>query len=497
MATSETQTRFSTMFFRERGTEDVNIGKLLREYLDNGESALNITDYSFRKAREEELKSHSVLTTRWHKLRHHSIQQSFLNSTNRFSVVPAGRRSGKTEIAKRRLVYKAITNKKYANARFIASAPTHLQAKRIFWNDLKLLVPRKILLCRPSESELTILLANGSEIQVVGLDVPERTEGNPITHILLDEYGNMKPNVWSEHIRPGLSDHKGTADFIGVPEGRNHYHDLYLDAQKEENEEWSTFEWPSSDILDPNEIQSARSLLDPITYLQEYEAQFVSFQGTAYYQFSEKNTQYPLVYQSNKPLILCFDFNVSPGVALICQEFEGNYQYNGDSLSGPAFTGIIDEVYIRDNSTTPRICYKIVNKYGNHRERVTCYGDSTGGARGTAKVSGSDWDLVEKVLKPVFGYNFRMDVPRSNPRERVRINAVNSRLESVDKHIRLRLDKSSTPNLIRDLEGVRLKDGTGEIDKTDLKLTHLTDALGYYISRKFPTIERRVKIEQF
>ncbi len=485
------------MFFRERMSEGMDVGQLLREYLNSPESSLNINDYSFRTQREEELKSSSVLTTRWHKLRHHSIQQSFLNSIYRFNVVPSGRRSGKTEIAKRRLVRKAVKNKKYSNARFVASAPTHLQAKRIFWDDLKKLVPKKLLLCRPSESELSLFLVNGSEIQVVGLDVPERIEGNPITHILLDEYGNMKPSVWEEHIRAGLSDHKGTADFIGVPEGRNHYHDLYVDAQNSANEEWSTFEWPSSDILDPDEIKSARSLLDPITYLQEYEAQFVSFQGAAYYQFSEENVKYPLQYQPHKPLIICFDFNVSPGVAVIAQEFEGNYQYNGDSLVGPPFTGIIGEVYIRDNSTTPRVCNKIVDKYGNHKERVVCYGDSTGGARGTAKVSGSDWDLVEKILRPVFGHNFRLNVPRANPRERVRINAVNSRLQSVDKHIRLRLDQKSTPNLIRDLEGVRLKDETGEIDKSDLKLTHLTDALGYYVAREFPTIERKIKMEQF
>jgi len=485
------------MFFRERMSGDMDVGQLLRDYLDSPESSLNINDYSFGVQREKELKSSNVLTYRWHKLRHHSIQQSFLNSTNRFNVVPSGRRSGKTEIAKRRLVFKAVTNNKYDNARFIASAPTHLQAKRIFWDDLKKLVPKKLLICRPSESELTLLLVNGSEIQVVGLDVPERTEGNPITHILLDEYGNMKPSVWGEHIRPGLSDHKGTADFIGVPEGRNHYHDVYLNAKNPDNKEWCTFEWPSSDILDPDEIKSARSLLDPITYLQEYEAQFVSFQGAAYYQFSKENVRYPLQYQAHKPLIICLDFNVSPGVAVIAQEFDGNYQYNGYSLTGPSFTGIIDEVYIRDNSTTPRICDKIVDKYGNHKERVICYGDSTGGARGTAKVAGSDWDLVEKVLKPVFGHNFRLNVPKANPRERVRINALNSRLQSVDKDIRLRLDKESTPNLIRDLEGVRLKDETGEIDKSDLRLTHLTDALGYYIAREFPTTERRVKIEQF
>ena len=496
MTLTETQSRFARMFFNERMSASMDIGKLFREYLDCSTSSFNLNDHSFRVERKKEERSTKVLTPRWHFLRHHVIQQQFLHSNIRFVLVPSGRRSGKTEIGKRRLVKKAISHTKYPNARFIAAAPTHLQAKRIFWDDLKSLVPKRLLLCRPSESELTIFLVNGSEIQVAGLDAPERVEGNPITHILLDEYGNMKSSVWSEHIRPGLSDHKGTADFIGVPEGRNHYYDLYLDAQSSDNNEWAVFEWPSSDILDSKEIASAKSLLDPVTYQQEYNGKFTSFQGTAYYQFSDENTNYTLQYQPHKPLIFCFDFNVAPGVAIVCQEFEANYQYNGDSVQGPAFTGVIDEVYIRDNSTTPRICNKLIDKYGNHRERVICYGDATGGARGTAKIEGSDWDLIKRIFHPVFGHNFRMDIPRSNPRERVRVNAVNSRLKSVDGSVRLRFNKKVTPNLIKDFEGVILKDETGSIDKSDLKLTHSTDALGYYISRKFPTVPRTLHVEQ-
>ncbi len=494
---TQAQSKFCKTYFGHSMSDCKSVRELLEDYLSNPESSINLTDSRFSLERKKELKSEKVITIRWHPLRHHSVQQDFLTSSTRFNIVPAGRRSGKTEIGKRRLVRKAITNHKYSGARFIASAPTHLQAKRIFWADLKALVPKKLQIIRPSESLLTIFLINGAEIQVVGLDVPARVEGPPITHILLDEYGNMKPNVWTEHIRAGLSDHKGTADFIGVPEGRNHYYDLYLYAQNADNEEWATFEWPSADILDPNEISSAKSLLDPVTYEQEYEAKFVSFQGPAYYQFSSENSNSQLQYQPNLPLIFCFDFNVSPGVAVVCQEFSGNYQYNGSSFSGDDFTAVIGEIYIPNNSTTPKICNQLIDRYGEHRERVICFGDATGGARGTAKVAGSDWDLVKRLLQPIFGHNFRMDIPKANPRERVRLNAVNSRLKSMDNSIRLRVDSKSTPNLIRDFEGVRLRDETGEIDKSDLRLTHLTDAIGYYISHKFPTTERVTIVEQF
>ena len=40
-------------------------------------------------------------------LRYHPVQQKFIRSVARFNVVPAGRRSGKTEIAKRKIVRRA------------------------------------------------------------------------------------------------------------------------------------------------------------------------------------------------------------------------------------------------------------------------------------------------------------------------------------------------------------------------------------------------------
>jgi hypothetical protein len=55
----------------------------------------------------------------------------------RFSVVPAGRRSGKTELAKRKLVASMHVKKAWADPRYFASAPTRDQAKRIFWRDLR------------------------------------------------------------------------------------------------------------------------------------------------------------------------------------------------------------------------------------------------------------------------------------------------------------------------------------------------------------------------
>jgi hypothetical protein len=427
-------------------------------------------------------RSEFALSKRWYKLRPHPEQKRFMESETRFLVVPAGRRSGKTERAKRKFVKKVIKEskqKKYLDYRYFCAAPTYGQAKKIYWNDLKQLT-RGMWLKPPSETELKITLTTGAEIWVIGMDKPERAEGVSWNGCLLDEFGNMKPSAWQENIRPALSDRGGWAWFIGVPEGRNHYYDLSQFAKNPDNVEWDLFHWISADILPASEIASAKNDMDELTYLQEYEGSFVNFEGRAYYPFDDRIHCAPLKYDPRQPLILCFDFNVAPGTASIIQE---QLLPNGEQG-----TGIIGEVHIPRNSNTPAVCARIITDWGNHQGRVICYGDATGGSRGSAKVAGSDWELISQILRPHFKEQFSMNVPKANPLERTRVNAVNSRLLTMDKRVRMMIDPRKAPHVVKDLEGVTLlKGGSGEIDKKATpELTHLSDGFGYYINQVFP-----------
>jgi hypothetical protein len=424
-----------------------------------------------------------ALTPRWTTLRFHPEQVACWRSPARFVVNPAGRRSGKTEQAKRRLIYRALLGTDFPRPRFFAAAPTRDQAKRIYWQDLKEMVPAYARWGKPSESELVIRLVNGAELHVIGMDVPERIEGTPWDGGVLDEFANMKPQAWERHVRPALADRRGWCLFVGVPEGRNHYYQLYTRARGEmaaPGGEWAAYHWKSADILPPEEIEAARRDLDPLTFQQEMEASFVNFQGRTYYPFTDDTHCAKLEYDEGEPLALCFDFNVSPGVAVVVQE--------QDLPSGCRGTGVIDEVWIPRNSNTPTVLRALVERYRTHKGAVRIYGDATGGARGTAQVSGSDWEIISQVLHPVYGARMAMRVPRSNPAERSRVNAVNTRLKAGDGTVRLMLDPHKARHTVADLEGVRcLEGGSGEIDKKhDPELTHLSDALGYYIAYEFP-----------
>lgn len=427
------------------------------------------------------------LNQRWSPLKYHKTQSDCFRSKARFNICHSGRRSGKTEIfGKRKVVLKALRGNKEGNWRGFIGAPVRHQAKKIYWADIKALIPKKFLSKKPNESDLIVSLINGSEIHVVGLDRPERIEGMPWDHGLLDEYANMRETAWHENIRPALSDRNGTCDFIGVPEGRNHFYELVEKVKYGDDDSWKIWHWPSWEILEKEEIASAEADMDQLVFQQEYGGEFIAFSGLAYYSFRREIHvgDYKDLYDSKKALILCFDFNVSPGVAAIIQEYGINTFEIGPNET---ISTVIDEVFIPEKSNTLRVCEKIISKYKDHKGIVICYGDSTGGAKGTAKIRGSDWELIRYKLFPYFGDRLHIKVPKQNPRERQRINAVNSRLLSFNGNVRLLIDKSCK-NTIKDFEGVTVLEGTaGEIDKKkNPKLTHLSDSIGYFISKEYP-----------
>lgn len=413
-------------------------------------------------------------TPRWFDGPNHAGRLAFWHSDKRFIFCHSGRRSWKTETAKRRVIRALIAG---PNKRLLGAAPTNKQAKKIFWEDFKKLIPND-LKADTSESDLRIKLLSGAEVHVAGMDAPDRVEGQMWDGVLLDEYGNMAERVWPEVISPVLADTGGWAMFTGVPEGRNHYYDLIHRMKR--RKDVAVFHWPSWEILPAEEIEVQRANLDELTFAQEFGGEFVHFSGRAYYAFDEKTHCAPLreKYDRRAPLIFCFDFNVDPGVAAVCQEMR--------LPSGLDGTGIIGEVFIPRNSNTEVVTRKLLNDWGSHEGRIVLYGDHTGGNRGTAKVKGSDWDIIKSILRPKFPDRIHDKVEDNGP-VKDRINAVNARLKAVNGDIRMMVDPVHAPHVVKDLEGVTIIEGSaGEIDKpAGTQLTHISDALGYYVKTEF------------
>jgi len=206
----------------------------------------------------------------------HPAQLEIFNSKARFKVVSAGRRFGKSRLAAWILIIKALQSD---SKDVFYIGPTFQQAKDIMWTMLKELLHGTELIESTHENTATMTLTNGRRISLKGSDRPDTLRGVGLAYVVMDEYASMKVEVWEQIIRPTLADVKGGALFIGTPAGKNHFYDLYQDAEKDDD--WETFQYNSTDnpLIDPEEVEVARRTMSTQAFRQEFEASFVSFTG--------------------------------------------------------------------------------------------------------------------------------------------------------------------------------------------------------------------------
>lgn len=159
-----------------------------------------------------------------------------LDEKNR-AVLVCHRRFGKTVGSLNTLIKKAILNTKRA-PQYAYIAPYRNQAKRIAWNYLLYYTTnfpdRKV-----NSSDLYVELPSrhknspGARIYVMGADYPDALRGMYLDGVILDEYAQMRPELYGEVIVPALADRNGFAFFIGTPKGQNAFYERYLSAQKD------------------------------------------------------------------------------------------------------------------------------------------------------------------------------------------------------------------------------------------------------------------------
>ena len=196
-------------------------------------------------------------------------QQEVMESSARFKVIAAGRRTGKSHLAAVSLILSALNGEK---GKTFYVAPTQGQARDVIWNTIFDIAGE--IIERSHVNNLEITLAGGNTIYLKGADRPDTLRGVSLKHLVLDEYAFMKPEVFDSILRPALADCKGTAIFIGTPEGRNHFFDVYQGA--ESWDDWESFHYTSFDnpIVDRKEIEHARQTLPAWAFQQEFMASF-------------------------------------------------------------------------------------------------------------------------------------------------------------------------------------------------------------------------------
>ena len=399
----------------------------------------------------------------------HNAQQQVYTHGARFKVVTAGRRWGKTNLAKTTCIRKAA-EKKGVKVWYVA--PSYAMAKNIMWDELKESIPRAWIL-KINETDLSIRLKNGSLIECKGADKPDSLRGVGLYYVVLDEFQDMKPDTWTRVIRPTLAKDRGHALIIGTPKGYANLYDVHVLGQKGGNKLWKSWQFPTitSPFIPPSEIEEAKRDMDPKSFAQEFMASFETMSGRVYYAFDRNTHVGDYKFNPKLPIWVGSDFNIDPMSSVILQP----------QPDGKVFA--VDEISIR-NSNTLEVCTELERRYwrhiGENNNQMCIYPDPAGNNRQHARGE-SDLDVYrEKGMR-------RIRYRKKHPAISDRVNAVNRLFMDAAGNSNLYID-SSCKELTMALEQTLYKEGTRDVDKRP-GTEHMADALGYPCELEFPSRE--------
>lgn len=200
-------------------------------------------------------------------------QEDVWKDSERFKVIAAGRRTGKTRFAIYQMLFHALNATK---GHTFYVAPTQGQARDICWKELHDI--GRGVITKSHVNNLQVQLINGQTISLKGADRPDTLRGVSLNFLVLDEFADMKQETWDEILRPALSDQMAPAVFIGTPKGRNHFFDIYSYAEVSGDEDWKAYHYTSFDnpFIPEGEVLAAKKTLSTFAFEQEYMANFKS-----------------------------------------------------------------------------------------------------------------------------------------------------------------------------------------------------------------------------
>lgn len=333
------------------------------------------------------------------------------------------------------------------------------------------------------QSHSMLIRRNGSQILFRSLDHPERLRGSNLAWVGVDELTYCKQESWLR-LEARVRDPKARKSMmfaVWTPKGFDWVYRRFISPDRLPSHEAILAQPRENSFMlagTPDYYKNLESSYDDLFFRQEVMGEYLNVHsGRTYHAFTEDNVKADLTYTPHSRLLWSLDFNVNPMTSIIAQHVNGEIR-------------ILEEIVIR-NSNTIEMCEQFrarCAKYQKEFERcypknfleVGVFGDASGKARSTA--ARSDYDLITEYFRSDPGIRIKLEVPRSNPAVRDRVNSVNAQLKNAAGRHGTFIDPSCR-ELITDLYEVAWKTGSAnfQIDKSDGKRTHLSDALGYLI----------------
>ena len=281
----------------------------------------------------------------------HEKQKEVVESTARFRVIRAGRRSGKSSVEIEIMLFKAVSGK---DRNVFYLAPTQKQARSIIWESLKTRVG-KIGEANESRLEMRVPTTDGgkSTIFIAGWENRENFRGMKANHITFDEVDTMKDFFvgWQEIFRPALIDTAGTADFIGTPKKEN---PNLRRLEKEETVESFHFTTNDNPHIPLMELKKAKEEMDADTYRQEILAEYVDNAGSLF-RYTSLVDMFSNTITKNNEKFLVIDVADDGSDKTVFSFWQGLEMYRIEQFERLNTEGIIAQT--RDSAAQERIPY--------------------------------------------------------------------------------------------------------------------------------------------
>jgi hypothetical protein len=404
-------------------------------------------------------------------------QSGVFDDQHRFRIVCAGRRSGKSVLS--RIITLEWASKNIGT--YWVVSPTYKQGKMIHWQEIQKEVP-PTWVAKKNEVDLSITLKNGSIIELKGAENPDALRGVKLRGLVIDEIASIRnwDWLWSEVLRPTLTDFEAPALFISTPKGYNHFYDLYQLGQLPVSD-YKSWRFTSYDnpYIPKEAIDHAKGELTEDTFAQEYLADFRKYTGLVYKEFEnpEKGTHViePFAIPETFNYYRCFDFgSTNPTVCLwIATDGDDNWF-------------VTDEHY--EGGKTLDYHAGVVNSKSQGKSILASYGDP----------SGSQW-ITEFAQRGIYitpankeiGTNFNSWVRFGIEKVAEKLKQVPGRVVLYGSHRENGEPSlfvfSSCVNVIREFETYRWKEKSvtqaqdlNEPDVPEKANDHAMDALRYF-----------------
>lgn len=178
---------------------------------------------------------------------------------------------------------------------YVVIFPTLAQARKIIWEGYDgsgrrflEMIPEEVL-NDVRQSDMRLELLNGSSIQLMSAEHPDRLRGMNAIGVVLSEYAFVRPEVL-DILSPILSENGGWLIVNTTPNGMNHAAELWESAQG--NKHWYTSKVTVEDsgALDTEELERERLRLPESIFMREYYCDFCGMSEHAGYYYADSMT---------------------------------------------------------------------------------------------------------------------------------------------------------------------------------------------------------------